>query len=64
MIIISEGFYHPVNIKHHSAAYVVKYPLMLGKKKKNKYCLSLYLIECLRVICFMDELKQYHAAVS
>ena len=36
MIIISEGFSSYMNIKYHSSAYVIIYPMMLrGKKKKQ-----------------------------
>ena len=36
MIIISEGFSSYMNIKYHSSAYVIIYPMMLRGKKKTK----------------------------
>lgn len=51
-----------MNTEHHSYACVVKYSMMLGKNKQIlPFTLSYGMFE---IICFMDELKQYHAAVS
>lgn len=65
MIIISEGFSPYCEYKTLFFCLCCKlYYDAKEKKKKPGYCFSLYLMECSRVICFMDKLKQYHAAVS
>lgn len=50
-------FLNIVNMKHYFCLYSKIYDI--GEK-----LFPLYLVECLRVIYFMDELKQYHAVLS